>query len=131
MTRRLTGVAGVLIENDKILLVKRLNDPMQGLWCIPCGKVGADESLEGALLREFFEETHLEVKVVKQLHHSIRSYHPDVIYNGTWYLVERVSGILQADDDAEDAEFFSLDKLPELAFTEDGHVIGQLPTNDN
>jgi ADP-ribose pyrophosphatase YjhB (NUDIX family) len=130
MANCLTGVAGVLIEDQKILLVKRRNPPKQGLWCIPCGKVDRGESPEQAMIREFNEETHLDVKIISQVHHSTKSYHPDIIYTGTWYLVERVSGTLQADDDAEEAEFFGYSELPELAFDEDMHVISSLFADD-
>ena len=128
-TNYLTGVAGVLVKQNKILLIKRKNQPQKGLWCIPCGKVEAGEDLEEALVREFLEETHLNIQVLKRVHHSNRAYHPNVHYTGYWYLVKEISGVLQADDDAEDAAFFSVDDLPALAFEEDEYVINSISAN--
>jgi ADP-ribose pyrophosphatase YjhB (NUDIX family) len=44
-------VAVVLVENDQILLVRRLGS-YQGMWCIPCGHVEYDEEIRSAARRE-------------------------------------------------------------------------------
>lgn len=55
--------SGVLVKAKKrVLLCKRNNEgSMPGEWSIPGGKLEKDESpLDGAV-REFYEETHLEI----------------------------------------------------------------------
>jgi ADP-ribose pyrophosphatase YjhB (NUDIX family) len=54
------GVGAIILRDDKILLLKRGNEPMRGKWTIPGGVVELGERLEDAVLRETLEETCLE-----------------------------------------------------------------------
>lgn len=54
------GVAVVLIEDGKLLIGRRRD----GGWCIPCGHVEYDETVEEAAIREMAEETGLVVSLV-------------------------------------------------------------------
>jgi len=61
-------VCGLLIENQKILLVKHRSMGKNGvLWAPPGGGMLFSESAEQSLIREFEEETGLKVKVEKFL----------------------------------------------------------------
>ena len=66
-------VAGILIKNRKVLLLKRRDDEdiYPGEWELPSGKVEFKEDPNKALIREFKEETNLNVKIIKPLnvHH--------------------------------------------------------------
>ena len=118
-------MAGIILNDEKILLVSRKYGSDKGKWCIPCGKVDTGETLENAVIREVLEETHLTTKVIKQIH-QVEKIHPTgVPYQGTWFLMAYVSGELYADDDADEAEYFALNALPELAFPDDAYVINQ------
>lgn len=55
------AVGAVIIEDKKVLLVKRSNPPAQGLWAIPGGKILPGETLQDALKREILEETGLQI----------------------------------------------------------------------
>jgi len=61
--RPLVGVGAVIIENDRILLVKRANEPNKGKWSVPGGLVRVGESLVDALKREIREEVGVEIEV--------------------------------------------------------------------
>jgi 8-oxo-dGTP diphosphatase len=55
------GVGVVIVQPEKILLVKRRNEPEIGKWTIPGGVVEIGESTEQAVIRETKEETGLNV----------------------------------------------------------------------
>lgn len=58
-------VAGIVIHNKRILLIKRAKSPVKFHWNIPGGRVEADESPEKALAREIKEELDISIKVGK------------------------------------------------------------------
>ncbi len=58
----LVGVGTLLIRDNKILLIKRLNDPEKGKWAIPGGHVELGERLLDSAKREFFEETSIDTE---------------------------------------------------------------------
>lgn len=104
-----------ITQANRVLLIQRGVDPEKGKWALPAGFVNASEDPAHAAIREIHEETGLHVDRVRLL---------DVIANpgdGTAdiviaYAAQITGGTLQADDDAEDARFFSTDNLPETAF---------------
>lgn len=61
-TRPRIRVAGILIENDKILLIEHKKEDKR-YWLIPGGGVEWGESTAEALSREFKEETNLDIKI--------------------------------------------------------------------
>ena len=56
------GVGAVIVDNGKIALIKRGNEPSRGKWTIPGGLVELAESPEQAVVREAKEETGLDVE---------------------------------------------------------------------
>lgn len=110
------AVAALIQQDGKILLVKRLFEPMQGYWALPAGFMNAEENPEQAAERECHEETGLLVKVDRLLTVITGRDHPrgaDVVLV---YAAHIVSGTVSASDDAMDAAFFPVDDLPSLAF---------------
>ena len=59
-------VAGILIENNKILLIEHLKKNKK-YWLVPGGGVDWGESTAEALIREYKEETNLDITVEKFL----------------------------------------------------------------
>ncbi|MHA1443371.1 MAG: NUDIX domain-containing protein [Candidatus Hodarchaeales archaeon] len=51
------GVGGVVIHEEKVLLVKLTYGPAKGMWLIPGGLVDCGETLQEAVKREIYEET--------------------------------------------------------------------------
>jgi len=109
--------AGVLIEQDgKVLLVRRVNEPQQGLWSFPAGFIDAYEDPAEGARRECLEETGLEVEItglVDVIGGREHKHGADIVIV---YRAEITGGLLQPGDDADRAAFFSRDDLPPLAF---------------
>jgi 8-oxo-dGTP diphosphatase len=102
--------------DERVLLVKRSVDPKKGFWCLPGGFMELDETPEGSGLRELREETGLTGQIdmlLGVLTHPSQNYHTILM---TGFLVRSFTGDLVAGDDADEAKWFALDRLPEIAF---------------
>ncbi len=53
------SVSVIIMENNKVLLLKRKKEPYKGCWGLPGGKIEENETPEQAAIREVFEETNL------------------------------------------------------------------------
>lgn len=56
------AVGAIVIEDERLLMIRRAADPGRGLWTIPGGRVENGELLAQALRREVSEETGLDVE---------------------------------------------------------------------
>lgn len=59
-----TAVACVFRE-DKVLLIKRAQEPSKGRWSVPSGAIELGEKIFDAVRREVREECGIEIEVVK------------------------------------------------------------------
>jgi len=109
-----------IVENKpQVLLIKRAIDPFKGEWAIPGWFVLDDEDTEKAAYRELEEETNVKNAYLEQLYTF-----SDVDRDPRWRvvsiaymaLVNRESMTIKAGSDANDAQFFPINKLPKLAF---------------
>ena len=94
------------------------------MWCIPCGYVEIDETVEEAARREFREETGLEVEVGEFMfvHSSFGVAHRPVV--GIWFQGRAVGGEMAPGKGVRELAFFPLEAPPaELAFEGDKLVI--------
>ena len=109
-------------KNDgvSVLLIQRKYEPFKNEWAIPGGFVQPEESLEEAVRRELSEETGIEVNYLEQLY-TFGAPHRDprqrIIAIAYFGLVKTSQyQELKASTDAENAKWFSIKKLPALAF---------------
>src|SRR5438477_7016483 len=101
----LVGVGAIIIEGDRVLLVKRAHPPIQGQWSIPGGVLEVGEVVRQAAIREVREETGLIVEPVELLgvyDRILRNTEQRVQYHYVLidFLCRLVGGDLQAADDA-------------------------------
>jgi ADP-ribose pyrophosphatase YjhB (NUDIX family) len=110
------AVAALIYQDKRVLLVRRMNEPYRGKWSLPAGFMDAGELPETALARECLEETGLHVRILEFFQLLSGRTHPNGADLLLIFLAEVVSGVIKAGDDAEEAKFFALDELPDLAF---------------
>ncbi|HVI09202.1 MAG TPA: NUDIX hydrolase [Candidatus Binatia bacterium] len=127
----LVGVGAVIIEGDRVLLVKRAHPPLEAQWSIPGGVLEVGELVREAAVREAREETGLTVEPVELLgvyDRVLRNAEQRVQYHYVLidFLCRRLAGELSAASDAADVCWFTRDELPELNLAEDTlEVIGK------
>jgi 8-oxo-dGTP diphosphatase len=120
----LVGVGAIIIEEDRVVLVKRGHPPLEGKWSIPGGVLEIGETLRKAAVREALEETGLAVepgellgvfeRVIPDEQGRMR-YHYVLID----FLCRRVSGELQAGDDAREVRWFGREGLAGLELAQE------------
>jgi 8-oxo-dGTP diphosphatase len=104
---------------QKVLLIRRQNEPFAGSWALPGGFVDENERLSDAVRRELREETGVVVSEVEQLYTSgdpgrdPRGWTVSVVYLAH---VNPNEVEARAGDDAASLEWHPLDELPVLAF---------------
>ena len=107
-------------DGVSVLLIQRKYEPFKNGWAIPGGFVLEHESLETAVKRELQEETGIEVNYLEQLYtfgEPKRDPRQRVIAVAYFGLVKTSQyQQLKASTDAENAKWFSIKKLPALAF---------------
>lgn len=120
----LVGVGALIVENGKVVLIKRGKAPLLGEWSIPGGMLELGETLRQGAEREALEETGLAVHATELLGVFDRVV-PDaegkIIYHYVLidFLCERVSGDLHAGADAADAKWLTPAEVAELPLAED------------
>ncbi len=112
------GVGGVVFWDDRVVLVKRGNEPAYGKWSIPGGAVEPGETMWEAVEREIYEETDLKIdalEIVKVFDPIIRDESDRVLYHFVLvdFLCKYKSGTLKANSDVLDARAVSKPELPE------------------
>jgi 8-oxo-dGTP diphosphatase len=121
--RPIVGVGAVVLDGDRVLLVKRAHEPLKGHWSVPGGAVDVGELLQDAVAREVREETSLEVRVgpvVEVLERIRRDSDGRVEFHYVLvdYLCTPVGGMLTAASDAEAAHWVAMNDLDRYGVAE-------------
>lgn len=129
--RPIVGVAAVVIENERVALVRRGRPPAYGEWSLPGGAVELGEILEEAVVREVQEEIGLTVEVVEVvavLDRIFRDEEGEVQYHYVLvdFLCHKIGGKLQASSDAISCSLVPFSALAQYNLTkETREVIGK------
>jgi len=115
--------ADIVVEKAskrEILLIRRKNDPYKGSWALPGGFVETSEEAVTAAARELEEETGIKTNR-SELEFIDYFDAPDRDPRGR--VISFAFGLKVADDreargadDAEEAQWFDIEEIPELAF---------------
>lgn len=113
-------VFGYADNKLNVLLIKQKYGELKNQWALVGGFVKDNETLNDAVNRELQEETGIKVNYLEQLFTFGDKVERDprfrVISVAYFALVNSTKLVLQADSDAEDAKWFSINELPNLAF---------------
>ena len=120
--RPYVGVGAVIVQDGKVLIVKRKYDPLAGQWSLPGGGVELGETLEDSIVREMREETGLDIEVgpvIEVFDRITRDSSGKVTYHFVLvdYLCWPVGGELRAGSDVADARFVDPADLPQYNLT--------------
>ncbi len=111
------AVDAILVENNRVLLVKRARKPFKGYYALPGGFVEYGEKVEDAVIREVKEETGLDIEISRLFgvysdpKRDPRGHTISIVFE-----VRRIGGKIKGGDDASYATMRSLSTLPALAF---------------
>ena len=120
----LIGVGAIIIEDSRVVLVKRAHPPLQAEWSISGGVLEVGELVREAAVREAREETGLTVEpgdLLGVYDRVLRNAEQRVQYHYVLidFLCRRVAGDLAAASDAAAVRWFTRDELPALRLAED------------
>lgn len=115
-------ITGILIENNKILLVQqKLSDKRN--WSLPGGRLERGETLSQGLIREMKEETGLDVEIVRMLYICDVASSSNTILHIT-FLIKRVGGEIELpsnefdENPIHDVKFVPVSELAQYGFSE-------------
>ena len=122
----LNFTCGILSQSGKILLQKRAD---KGTWGLPGGAIELGESSVEALVREFYEETGITVRVHKLL--NVYTKYSDSYPNGDeaqvvtiLYLVKPENTVFNnsfVSDETLDLEFFDVSDIKNIVIVNQQH----------
>jgi len=124
----MVGVGAVIVEQNRVLLIRRGTAPLLGEWSLPGGVLECGETLREAVVREAREETGLVVETGEMLgvyERVIRGDEGRVRYHYVLidFLCCPVSGDLKAGSDAADVRWFTRDELSALNLAFDANDV--------
>ena len=102
----------IVTDGERVILVKRGNEPFKGQWVFPGGFVDYGESVEDAALRELREETGVKgeiqaiLGVYSKPERDPRAHHISVVF-----IAQHIMGQPKGGDDAAEAAWHNIKDL--------------------
>ncbi|GES27887.1 NUDIX hydrolase [Streptomyces angustmyceticus] len=107
--------AGIIVQGDRVLMVRRRVKEGELMWQFPAGAIEAGETAEEAAVRETQEETGLTVEAVKLLGERV---HPKTGRLMSYTACSPISGEAHVADEEE---------LAEVAWVAHGEITDYVP----
>jgi ADP-ribose pyrophosphatase YjhB (NUDIX family) len=110
---RAAVAALIFDERGRVLLFKHTYRKWQ--WGIPAGSLEHREQPADAVLREFYEETRMQIEVEKLLTvvSATEDHHLTIVY-----LCKIVGGEFKASNEVSEMKYFDVNELPKMLFAE-------------
>jgi len=110
---RVAVAAMIFDAQGRILLFKHTYRKFE--WGIPAGSLEYDEQPENAIVREFLEETGMQIQVQELLlaDSSKQDHHVSLIY-----LCKIIGGTFKESLEISEMKYFEVNDLPSMLFTE-------------
>lgn len=126
-------VTAIIIKDNKILLLKRNQEPFKGMWDLPGGFMQEKETPKEALIREMKEELALDIVNITFIKILPGTYYwkdQEVPVSGHFYLTE-LNGDITLDEENSEYQFVSLKdiNLSDIAFDSNQKMVGWLKEN--
>lgn len=120
--RPIVGIGAVIVDDGRVVLIRRRYEPLAGQWSLPGGTLELGETLEAGTAREMLEETGLVVDVGPVIEVFDRILFDDaklVRYHFVLvdYLCWPVSGELRAGSDVDEAVLVAPEQLARYGLT--------------
>jgi 8-oxo-dGTP diphosphatase len=120
----IVGVGAVILQDGKLILVKRKAEPEKGRWSIPGGTVHLGEKVRDATIREAKEESGLDIELLDDRpidafdtiiadERGRTKYHFALLE----FLAKPKGGNLRAAEDAAEARWVSFDEVKKYDLT--------------
>ncbi len=121
MTEIKVRAVGVLIKDDKVLLIHRMQDGKE-FWVLPGGGKEENETVKEAVVREIEEEASIQCEIVELLY---KHKYSDIGHKHYYYLCKYISGkpklgdfnemkTMEEEDQKYNPKWVSINKLPRL-----------------
>lgn len=119
--RPMAGVGALIMQGDKVLLIRRRYEPGEGKWSIPGGLIELGEKADEAVKREVKEEIGIDVEVEHLIDAAdiIVRENEKIKYHFVLlgFLCKPTSGDIKPNQEVMDFGWFSSDELKILDIT--------------
>jgi len=126
--RPLIGVGAIIVEDNRVVVVRRAHEPLKGQWSVPGGVLELGETLHSGAAREALEETGLVVEVGEVLEvfdRIMRDGYGRVQFHYVLidFLCRRVSGELRAGEDASEVRWVTAEELKNFPIADSAQAV--------